>query len=199
MYNYIKGRLAAKDPTFAVIDVNGVGYELKISLNTYSKLAVGEECKLYTYLHVKEDILALFGFSEREEKALYLHLISVSGIGPSTALAILSSLSVDEVKSAIVGGDVKTIQSVKGIGAKTAQRTILELKDKLAKEGVSAGQVSLDAGVLSKDAENKSAALDALMALGLTKAAADKSLRTIMKKHGNGLTVEQMIKYALKN
>lgn len=199
MYNYIKGRLAAKDPTFAVIDVNGVGYELKISLNTYSKLAVGEECKLYTYLHVKEDILALFGFLEREEKALYMHLISVSGIGPSTALAILSSLSVDEIQSAIVGGDVKTIQSVKGIGAKTAQRTILELKDKLAKEGVTGGQTALDAGVLSKDAENKTAALDALMALGLSKAAADKSLRTIIKQHGSGLTVEQLIKYALKN
>lgn len=199
MYNYIQGRLAAKDPTFAVIDVNGVGYELKISLNTYAKLQVGENCKLYTYLYVKEDALSLFGFWEREEKGLYLHLISVSGIGPSTALAILSTLSVQEVKEAIVGGDVKTIQSVKGIGAKTAQRAILELKDKLAKEGTTAGTSPLDANALSSSSKNQAAALEGLMALGVNKATADKSLRSIVKLHGHQLSVEAMIKLALKN
>lgn len=199
MYNYIQGRLAAKDPTFAVIDVNGVGYELKISLNTYSKLQVGEQCKLYTYLHVKEDILSLYGFWEREEKHLYLHLISVSGIGPSTALAILSTLSAQEIKSAIVGGDVKTIQSVKGIGAKTAQRAILELKDKLAKEGVTASASPVDAEALTSSTQNQAAALEGLMALGLSKAAAEKSLRGIVKAHGHQLSVEAMIKLALKS
>lgn len=199
MYNYIQGRLAAKDPTFAVIDVNGVGYELKISLNTYAKLQVGENCKLYTYLYVKEDVLSLFGFWERGEKALYLHLISVSGIGPSTALAILSTLSVEEIKSAIVGGDVKTIQSVKGIGAKTAQRAILELKDKLTKEGVVVGDSPLDATALSSSSKNQAAALEGLMALGLPKTSAEKSLRSIVKKHGHQLTVEAMIKLALKH
>lgn len=199
MYNYIQGRLAAKDPTFAVIDVNGVGYELKISLNTYSKLQVGENCKLYTYLYVKEDVLSLFGFWEREEKALYLHLISVSGIGPSTALAILSTLSVQEIKSAIIGGDVKTIQSVKGIGAKTAQRAILELKDKLAKEGGSAGDTAVDATALTASAQNQTAALEGLMALGVNKSTAEKSLRSIVKTHGHQLSVEAMIKLALKN
>ncbi|MGB0525799.1 MAG: Holliday junction branch migration protein RuvA [Flammeovirgaceae bacterium] len=198
MYNYIQGRLAAKDPTFAVIDVNGVGYELKISLNTYGKLQVGETCKLYTYLYVKEDVLSLFGFWEREEKNLYLHLISVSGIGPSTALAILSTLSVQEVKEAIVGGDVKTIQSVKGIGAKTAQRAILELKDKLAKEGVAVSGNTVDAAALTSSSKNQAAALEGLMALGLNKSTAEKTLRNIVKTHGHQLSVEAMIKLALR-
>ncbi|MFT5915928.1 MAG: Holliday junction DNA helicase RuvA [Flammeovirgaceae bacterium] len=198
MFNYISGRLVAKDPTFAVIDANGVGYELKISLNTYAKLQVSEPAKLFCYLYVKEDVQVLYGFWEQIEKRLFLQLISVSGIGPSTGMVMLSSLSGQEIKEAIVAADVRTIQSVKGIGAKTAQRVILELQDKLAKEGVSAGEGGLDVSSLSASANNQSEALEALVQLGIPKATADRNIRTIIKKNGHDLSVEQIIKMALR-
>ena len=134
MIAFLKGRLAHKDPTHVLIDVSGVGYLVKISLQTYASLKDTDELiKLHTLLIVREDSQTLFGFAKQDEKALFEHLISVSGIGPSIAIVMLSSLSSEEIIQAIVSEDVPTIQGVKGIGAKTAQRAIIELKDKLKK------------------------------------------------------------------
>jgi Holliday junction DNA helicase RuvA len=142
----------------------------------------------------------LFGFTDLNEKGLFMHLISISGVGPSTALAFMSSLSVDEVKEAIVNEDAKTIQSIKGIGAKTAQRVILELKDKLIKEGFTVGSSSGNTPKTEMLATNKikQEALEALVSLGIAKNIAEKSINTILKKEGNDLKVEQLIKLALK-
>ena len=134
MYAYLQGKLVFKDPTYVIIDINGVGYEVKISLNTFSQIKDEEAIKLYIHFHVKEDAQTLFGFSNKDEKKLFLHLISISGVGPSTGLMVLSSLSPEEVENAIISEDVRTIQGVKGIGAKTAHRIILELKTSLEKK-----------------------------------------------------------------
>src|ERR1700744_4363447 len=135
MYAYIDGKLAFKSPAYVVIDAGGVGYHINISLNTYSKLGEGERCKLLTWLHVKEDAHTLYGFAEEGERRLFLHLISISGIGPNTGRMILSSITPQEIQNAIVSGNVSQIQRIKGIGPKSAQRIILELQDKLRKEG----------------------------------------------------------------
>ena len=129
MIGYLNGHLAVKDPTFVITDVNGVGYEVKISLNTFSKIKDLDACLLHTYMHVKEDSQTLYGFFDPEEKSIFLHLISINGVGPNTALMINSSLNVEEIKNAIINEEVSTIQKVKGIGNKTAQRIILELKE----------------------------------------------------------------------
>src|SRR5690606_5520252 len=135
MYAYIAGKLVFKCPTYVVVDAGGVGYHINISLNTYAALGDSEACKLHTWLHVKEDAHTLYGFAEEGERRLFLHLISVSGIGPNTGRMILSSISPTEIQTAIVKGDVPLIQRIKGIGPKSAQRIILELQDKLKKEG----------------------------------------------------------------
>ena len=134
MYDYISGKLVFKCPTYVVIDAGGIGYHINISLNTYSALA-DERCKLYIWMHVKEDAHTLYGFAEEGERRLFLHLISVSGIGPGTGRMILSSITPAEIQAAFVKGDVPLIQRIKGIGPKSAQRMILELQDKLKKEG----------------------------------------------------------------
>jgi holliday junction DNA helicase RuvA len=195
MIAYIDGKLAHKDPTYVIIDVNGIGYQIKISLSTYSSLPAGERCKLHTFLHIKEDAHTLYGFTSAAEKETFLHLISISGVGPNTGLMILSSLSVDEVQQAIVREDVRTIQNVKGIGAKTAQRIILELKDKIKKE------VMLSDSVLPSASHNtnRAEALSALVTLGFAKNVAEKTLDNIIKKHGGSLSVEELIKFALKS
>ena len=136
MIAYLKGKLAYKDPTFVLIDISGIGYQVKISLQTYSQVKDEEQIMLLTYLHIKEDGHTLYGFKEESEKKLFLNLISISGVGPNTALMILSSLNADELEYAIIHEDVKTIQNVKGVGIKTAQRIILELKDKVKKEAL---------------------------------------------------------------
>ncbi|MEH0156058.1 Holliday junction branch migration protein RuvA [Limibacter armeniacum] len=199
MYNYISGKLVVKSPTYAVIDVAGIGYEVHIPLSTYAKIGDKESCLLHTHFYVKEDAQLLYGFIEKPEKDLFLLLISISGIGPSTGLAFLSSLSAAEIKQAIQSDDVATIQSVKGVGAKTAQRVIIELKDKVSKLEIEGAEVAAVAGMTSDDQRNKQEALEALMQLGFSKPMADRSLKTIMKKHGAGLSVEQLIKLALKN
>ncbi len=197
MIAYIDGKLTYKDPTYVIIDVNGVGYQIKISLSTYSSLPDGERCRLQTYLHIKEDAHTLYGFMTAAEKETFLHLISISGVGPNTGLMILSSLSVEEVQQAIVREDVRTIQHVKGIGAKTAQRIILELKDKIKKE-----VMLTDAGLTSSGAQyntNRAEALSALVTLGFAKNVAEKTLDTIIKREGGNLSVEELIKFALKS
>ena len=195
MIAYIKGKLVHKDPTFVIIDVQGIGYKIHISLTTYSAIKDQENCMLHTYLNVKEDSHTLFGFSDETEKKVFLLLISISGVGPSTGLMVQSSLSASELQQAIVHEDVKTIQSVKGIGGKTAQRIILELKDKIIKEGISPDdQTSSPTGYNTVRSE----ALSALITLGINKNVAEKTIDKILKNSGNEVTLEELIKLALK-
>lgn len=192
MYDYISGKLVFKCPTYVVIDVNGVGYHINISLNTYSSLS-NEHAKLYIWQHVKEDALTLYGFSEEGERRLFLHLISVSGIGAGTGRMILSSITPAEIQTAIIKGDVPLIQRIKGIGPKTAQRVILELQDKLKKEGPDS--------LISMPQHNtaREEALSALVMLGFTKNVAEKAIDQLLKSGDENLAVEQIIKIALKN
>lgn len=196
MIAYLNGRLVHKDPTYVLLEVNGIGYEVKISLNTFAEIKDREQCKLLTYLHIKEDAHTLYGFQEGAEKRLFMHLISVSGIGPGTALMMLSSLTPAELEYAIVHEDVRTLSRVKGIGAKTAQRAILELRDKVMKGGVvnpSASLAAVSHNTLRQEA------LQALVTLGINRAAAEKTLDGILKQNGNSLSLEELIKSALKN
>ena len=194
MYDYIKGKLVFKCPAYVVIDVNGIGYQINISLNTFSALSANEkDCKLFTWLHVKEDAHTLYGFAEEGERRLFLHLISVSGIGTGTGRLILSSITPAEIQNAIIRGDVPLIQRIKGIGPKSAQRLVLELQDKLKKEGPdSLITVAVNHTV-------KEEALSALVMLGFAKIAAEKVLNQIVKNDDQNLTVEELIKIALKN
>ena len=196
MIAYIQGQLIHKDPTYVIIDIQGVGYEIKISLHTFSKIKDQENCKLHTYLNIKEDAHTLYGFADLKEKSLFLLLTSISGVGPSTGLMVLSSLTPDEVEQAIIGEDVGTIQAVKGIGAKTAQRIILELKDKLNKGQTSAEAVSIP---VSPQHTIRNEALTALVTLGIGKAAAQKSIEKVLKNVGKPLSLEELIKLALKS
>lgn len=192
MYAYIDGKLVSKNPAFVVIEAGGIGYHINISLNTYSNLPDTERCKLYTWLHVKEDGHTLYGFADEGERKLFLHLISVSGIGPNTGRMILSSINPAEIQTAIVKADLPLIQRIKGLGAKTAQRLVLELQDKLKKEGPDS--------LISMPLHNtvKDEALSALVMLGFAKPSAEKVIDQILKTSDQGLSVEQLIKQALK-
>ena len=200
MIAYLDGKLAYKDATQAIMDLGGVGYEVRISLATFSKLpAEGSPTKIYTYQHIKEDGQTLYGFLDPSEKALFMQLISVSGIGPGTGIVMVSSLSVGEIRDAIVNENVRAIQSIKGVGPKTAQRVILELKDKFRKDELLA-KAGVDTVPLARQHNTQRAeALQALVTLGFARAAAEKHLDQIAQKHGPGLTVEEMIKFALKS
>ncbi|RZK92482.1 MAG: Holliday junction branch migration protein RuvA [Pedobacter sp.] len=193
MYAYIDGKLTFKNPAYVVVEAGGIGYHINISLNTYSSLADAERCKLYTWLHVKEDAHTLYGFAEEGERRLFLHLISVSGIGPNTGRMILSSITPSEIQTAIVKADYPLIQRIKGLGAKTAQRLVLELQDKLKKEGIDS--------LISMPEHNtvKDEALSALVMLGFAKQTAEKTIDQILKSTEGTLSVEQLIKQALKN
>ncbi|RFZ81215.1 Holliday junction branch migration protein RuvA [Mucilaginibacter terrenus] len=193
MYDYIDGRLAFKSPAHVVIDAGGVGYHINISLNTFSKIGDAERCKLYIWMHVKEDAHTLYGFAEEGERRLFLHLVSISGIGPSTGRMMLSSITPAEIQQAIVQGNVPLIQKIKGIGPKSAQRIILELQDKLRKEGPDT------LTVMPANKTVKDEALSALVMLGFTRAAAEKVLDAELTKNSGTLTVEQLIKFALKS
>ncbi|WP_421945931.1 Holliday junction branch migration protein RuvA [Pedobacter sp.] len=193
MYAYIDGKLTFKNPAYVVIEAGGIGFHINISLNTYSNLPATERCKLYTWLHVKEDGHTLYGFADEGERRLFLHLISVSGIGPNTGRMILSSITPTEIQAAIVNADYPLIQRIKGLGAKTAQRLVLELQDKLKKEGVDS--------LISMPQHNtvKDEALSALVMLGFAKQTAEKTIDQILKVTEGTLSVEQLIKQALKN
>ena len=196
MIAFIEGLIDYKDPTVVIINAQGVGYEVKISLNTYSSIKPLEKCKLHTHLSIREDAHVLFGFFEMSEKRTFLDLISISGVGPSTALMVLSSLSFEELHNAIIHEDVRTIQGVKGIGLKTAQRLILELKDKFKKDVlVSSSQNNQ----LNSPSSIRQDALSALLALGITRLSAEKTLDTILRTHDAKITTEQLIKIALKS
>jgi len=192
MITQIKGRLVEKNPTDVVIDCGGVGYILHISLHTFSLLPEEETLMLYTHLQVKEDSHTLFGFVEKSEREIFRLLISVSGIGASTARTMLSSLHPDQIKEAIAGNDVGTIQSIKGIGAKTAQRVIIDLKDKILKV------YNIDEVSVSQSNTNKDEALSALETLGFNRKLAEKAIDRVLKTSPKE-TVENIIKQALKN
>lgn len=198
MIAYLRGKLTYKDPTFIIIDINGLGYHVKISLNTYSKIKNEEHILLHTYLHVKEDAHTLYGFKEEIEKKLFLNLISISGVGPNTALMVLSSLNAEELEQAIVHGDHSTIQQVKGIGAKTAQRIILELKDKIKKESL-LDTSGTGSGFLEKNNILKLEALKALITLGFPKSVAEKNITAVLKKSVHEISLEELIKASLKS
>jgi Holliday junction DNA helicase RuvA len=195
MIAYLQGKLAYKDRAHVIIDVQGVGYDVKISLQTYDSLSEGDEnCKLFTHLQIKEDAHTLVGFYEMDEKLLFLDLISVSGVGVTTALVMLSSFSSGEIRGAIMNENIALIQSIKGIGSKTAQRVILELKDKCKKDTlfVEAGKSSPD-----KSYGIKQEALGALVTLGIPRVAAEKNLDQLLKSNPDA-TIEQLIKLALR-
>lgn len=196
MIAYLHGKLAHKDPAFVIMDVGGVGYEVKVSLQTFGTLPnVGETCKIHIYQQIREDAHVLYGFSELTEKTLFLDLVSVSGVGSATALIMLSSLSAPEIKQAIVNEDVKLIQTIKGIGGKTAQRVIIDLKDKIKKEGLVGVQPSI---FLGANSQVRNEAIAALTMLGIPKPTAEKSVDVILKREGDQITVEQLIKLALR-
>ena len=196
MIAYVNGIVTYKDPAYAIIDVNGVGYEVRISLQTYTSLPdIGAQCKLVTFLNIREDAHVLYGFWGNDEKKLFLDLTSISGIGPSTALVMLSSLSSSEIRQGIIDEDLRLIQSIKGIGSKTAQRVILELRDKIRKEElVSTGTKSAE----TSSSTLRSEALAALVTLGIPKPTAEKSLDAIIKREGQSISVENLIKLALR-
>lgn len=190
MYAYIKGQYTLKTPTDVYIETkDGVAYHLNISLHTYSQIESAEEGLLYTYLHVKEDDLSLYGFSDQQERALFIHLISVSGIGPNTARVVLSSMPPLEVRTAIVTENDLAFKKVKGIGPKTAKRLILDLKDKLRKSGE-----HIDPAVVNTTS-TVDEATQALVALGFQKQKISKVLSTVDAAEHD--TVEKMLKYAL--
>jgi len=187
MITHIYGKLIEKTPTYVVVDVNGVGYLIKISLQTFSAIE-GELCKLYTHLSVKEDSHTLFGFFEESERELFRKLISVSGVGPSTAQVILSTYSADEIIHHITTADVNAIQSVKGIGAKSAQRIIIDLKDKVAK-GMPTSELLFD----KTGNTIKEEALSALLALGFSKKAAEGKIDKVLRENPAIASVEDLV------
>jgi holliday junction DNA helicase RuvA len=196
MIAFLRGRLVHLDPTHALIDVNGIGYHVNISLQTYTAVKEQENIQLFTHLSIREDAHVLFGFSGEDEKRLFQQLISVSGVGPSTAIVMLSYMNTQELKNAIVREDAAALQAIKGIGGKTAQRVIIELKDKLKKESweeIQPGISAVPHNTIKKEA------LSALLTLGLPKASAEKSIDTVLKKSGNTITLEDLVKQALKN
>lgn len=196
MIAYLSGKLVFKDPTYVIIDVGGIGYHVKISLQTYSRIKDEEQIRLLTFLHIKEDAHTLYGFREESEKRLFLLLLSINGVGANTGLMILSSLTTEEIEHAILSGDVGTIQAVKGIGIKTAQRIILELKDKVGKSGGSDQNTPL--GFLKTSNKIREEALQALITLGFQKAAAEKNINSILKKTNGEISLEDLIKASLK-
>ena len=195
MIAHIKGRLVEKTPTYVIVETGGVGYLINISLNTFSKLPNEEACFLHTHFVDREDAQILYGFADKEERRLFRHLISVSGVGPSTAQVVLSSMSPEETVHEILSSDVGAIQKVKGIGSKTAQRIIVDLKDRIAKEGAILPDEVIPGSESNKSLED---ALSALIMLGFAKNAAEKALRQVIEKEGRDLSVEQLIKATLK-
>lgn len=192
MIAYLNGKFVYKSPAVVHVDVNGVGYEVQISLNTYSKIQDMEKGTLYTCLLIREDAHTLYGFFDPAEKEIFLQLISVSGIGASTARAMLSFMKPDELVRAIVQADFKTLEAIKGIGKKTAERLVVELRDKLAKHSFETNISPLKHNTLHHDA------LNALMALGISRMAADQAITKAMQSDPTLNKIEDIIKLALK-
>ena len=194
MYAYIEGIIVEKNPTFVVIDCQGVGYVLHISLNTFSKLQQGnQKHRLFTHLQIKEDAHTLYGFFSQEERSLFRMLIGVSGVGASTAQMMLSAMNPSELISNIANSNAGALQAIKGIGGKTAQRIIIELKDKVTKS-------DLPIGVFEQSGNNnvRNEALSALMLLGFSRQNAEKAVDKIVKQSNGDISVENLIKESLK-
>jgi holliday junction DNA helicase RuvA len=192
MIEYIKGSIIQLNPAFVVLETGGIGYFLNISVNTFSKLEKKNDCKILVHELIREDTHQLFGFADQEEREIFRHLISVSGVGAGTARMVLSSLSPGEIEHAISSADVNVLKGVKGIGLKTAQRIIVDLKDKLGKTIANNEIFSLS------DNTKREEALSALVMLGFAKSAVTKVLEKIVREEKN-LTVEDLIRKALKN
>lgn len=192
MITQVRGRLVEKKPTEVVVDCNGVGYLLHISLNTFSSLPESENVVLYTHLSIREDAHTLFGFINKTEREIFKLLISVSGVGPSIARTMLSSMTSEEIQNAIATENVALIQSVKGIGVKTAQRVIVDLKDKILKT------FDIDELSVNLSNTNKDEALSALDVLGFNRKQSEKVVSAVLKENQEA-SVEQIIKSALKN
>ena len=192
MISFIRGKKIHIDPAKIIIEVNGIGYDINISLRTYSKLKDESEVFVYTHLNVKEDSHTLYGFNSESERNTFLSLLSINGVGPSTAIMILSSLSANELKKAIISSDTNKIKSVKGIGLKTAERIILELKDKVTFDDI-------DQDKFYDDIDNtiKDEALSALSSLGISKNIVEKHINDILERN-NDISLEDLIKEVLK-
>lgn len=197
MLEYINGEITSLTPTYAVLDVNGVGFGVNISLSTYTAIQDKTDAKLYLYEVIREDSFTLYGFATADERSMFLLLMSVQGVGAATARMVLSSLSVYEICDAIQTGNVNLIKAVKGIGAKTAQRIILDLKDKVLELYASAGTSSVSPKVSPISTEIQSEAVSALMMLGFAASATQKAVSAILTEEPD-LKVEQVIKKALK-
>ena len=191
MISFIRGKKVEIDPAKLILDVNGIGYEINISLRTFSKIKDKKEINIHTYLNVKEDSHTLYGFNSKSEKQTFLSLLSINGVGPSTGIMILSSISADEFNKAIISSDVNKIKSVKGIGLKTAERIILELKDKISIDDIS------DDFYDSFDNTIRDEALSALSSLGISKNIVEKHINDILKRNEN-ISLEELIKEVLK-
>ena len=192
MIDYIKGNISQLTPTFVTVETAGVGYFVNISLSTFSRLENKSEIRILIHEIIREDSHQLYGFADAEERDIFRHLISVTGVGANTARMMLSSLNTVEIEQAIIGSDVNILKSIKGIGLKTAQRIIVDLKEKLGKHAVS-GEI-----FAFSDNTNREEALSALVMLGFAKSAVSKVLDKIVREQKN-MTVEEMIKKALKN
>jgi Holliday junction DNA helicase RuvA len=192
MITHIRGKLVEKNPTYAIVECNGVGYFLNISLNTFSKIPDSEAVLLYTHLSIREDAHTLFGFADKTEREIFKLLISVSGVGPSIARTMLSSMTTDQIQQAIASEDVPTIQSVKGIGSKTAQRVIVDLKDKILKT------YELSEDSVNSNNTIKEEALSALEVLGFSRKQVEKVIQRIIQESPD-ISLENIIKQALKN
>ena len=199
MYHYLNGKIAEKTPTAVILDVNGIGYEVRVSLSTFSSLPnLGETVKLFTHFIVREDLQALYGFATEEEKEAFKLLISISGIGPKLAITLLSGVTLPELKRAIQEKNIPVLTAISGIGQKTAERVIIELKDKIGKAEVSAGKELIhDAGVSDQMVEDS---ISALVSLGYTKQKAKEAIQKTLKAMlGKKPSVEEIIRAALKH
>lgn len=195
MFAYLKGEITYRTPAFLTLEVNGVGYHLQIPLSTYTALQGQEKATIYTHFHVREDAQTLFGFATQTERNMFVQLISVSGVGPSTAQLLLSAMTVDEIRAAIIGEQAHVLQRAKGIGPKAAKQIILDLKEKMSKEAPEGP--ALLPGLMADNAVREEA-LAALMSLGFNRIAVQKALNQVMKDQPNATKVEDMIKIALK-
>ncbi len=196
MIAFLRGHFVQVTPAKLIVDVGGVGYEVNISLHTYEAISKKESGQLHTYLHLTENSQVLFGFHELQEKELFLHLISVSGVGASTARMMLSGMQPDEIIRAIVQGDARQLEAIKGIGKKSAERLVLELKDKLSKISMNNNPLG---GFAITQVNPHQDAIQALISLGIQKAVAEKAVDKTIKAEGDQLNLETLIKAALKN
>jgi Holliday junction DNA helicase RuvA len=196
MIFYIKGQITFKSPTYLLVEAAGIGYQVFISLYTYARVEKLEQVKILTFHHVKEDGQTLYGFSDEQERSLFVHLISVSGVGPSTAQLMLSYMSPEEARIAIIGEDVAALNKIKGVGPKTAKRIILDLKDRLLRDGgTESGAVQ---SVSPADNTHRQEALSALVALGFNRVQVQKALNKVLQENPTVSVVEDLIKLALR-